>query len=119
MKLIVLAFIAVMAVSGIASANATYPNSMSTLLLKSDCELPDRPSQIRCETFLVGVVDTINALSVSGDLEKSYLCIPEGVTEVQLRKVFVDYIAAQDSVDLSASAASHVIRAFGETFPCK
>jgi len=119
MKLIVLAFIAVMAVSGIASANTNNTQHMSLQLVRSDCELPDRPSQIRCETFLLGVADTVTALSVSGDLEKSYLCIPEGVTEVQLRKVFVDYIAAQDSVDLSASAASHVIRAFGETFPCK
>ena len=119
MKLRLLAFIAVMAVSGIASANATYPNSMSTLLLKSDCELPDRPSQIRCETFLVGVVDTINALSASGELGNDYLCIPEGITEVQLRKVFVDFIAASDGVDLLASAASNVISSFGETFPCK
>jgi len=119
MKLIILVFVTVMAVSGIASANAGYPHNMSIQLLGSDCELPDRPSQIRCETFLVGVLDTVNALSASGDLGKSYFCIPEGVTEVQLRKAFVDYIAAQDGVDLLASAASHVIRAFGETFPCK
>jgi hypothetical protein len=119
MKLILLAFIAVMAVSGIASANNNNTQHMSLQLVRSDCELPDRPSQIRCETFLVGVADTVNALSASGELEKSYFCIPEGVTEVQLRKVFVDYIAVQNDIDLLASAASHVIRAFGETFPCK
>ena len=119
MKLKILALIAVMAVSGIASANASYPHTMGIQLLRSDCELPDRPSQIRCETFLMGVVDTISALSVSGELGKSRFCIPEGFTEVRLRTVFVDYIAAKDSVDLLTSAASHAIRAFGEAFPCK
>jgi hypothetical protein len=119
MKLKILAFIAVMAVSGIASANARYPHNMSILLLSSDCELPDRPSQIRCETFLVGVVDTISALSVSGELEKSYFCIAEGFTGVRLRTVFVNYITAKGAVDHLTSAASHAIRAFGEAFPCK
>jgi hypothetical protein len=119
MKLKILVLITVMAMSGIASANARYPHPMSIQLVRSDCELPDRPSQIRCETFLVGVVDTINALSVSGELEKNYFCIPYGATEVRLRKVFVDYIATQGGVDLSASAASHVIRAISEAFPCK
>jgi hypothetical protein len=119
MKLIILVLITVMAMSGIASANARYPHPMSIQLFRSDCELPDRPSQIRCETFLVGVVDTINALSVSGELEKSYFCIHDGITEVGLRKVFVSYLATQGSVDLLSSAASHVIRAIREAFPCK
>ena len=119
MKLKILVLIAVMAMSSIASANARYPHPTSLQLFRSDCELPDRPSQIRCETFLVGVVDTINALSVLGALEKSYFCIPEGVTEVGLRKVFVGYIAAKGGEDLLSSAASHIIRAFSEAFPCE
>jgi Rap1a immunity proteins len=119
MKLKILVLIAAMAICGIASANANYPQHMSIQLFQTDCELPDRPSQIRCETFLRGVVDTVNALSDLGELEKSYFCIPEGFTEVRLRKIFVDYMATQSDVDLSASAASHVILAFGAAFPCE
>ena len=119
MKLKILAFITIVTMSVIGSANAKYPHHMGILLLRSDCELPDRPSQIRCEAFLMGVVDTINDLSSLGELEKSYSCIPEGVTEVRLRKVFVGYIAAEGGVNLLASAASHVIRTFGDAFPCE
>jgi hypothetical protein len=119
MKLKILVFITIMAMSGIAPANDRYPHQISLQLFRSDCELPDRPSQIRCETFLLGVVDTINALSVLGELEKNYFCIPDEVSEAGLRKVFVDYITTQSGVDPLASAASYVIRAIDEAFPCK
>ena len=119
MKLRILAVVVIVAMSVISSANAKYPHQMSVQLLRADCELPDRPSQIRCEAFLVGVVDTVNAFSFWGALDKNYFCTPEGITDVRLRKAFVGYVAAKGGVDLLEPAASLVIRAFGETFPCK
>jgi hypothetical protein len=101
------------------TVNAEYPHHMSVQLLRADCELPDRPSQIRCEAFLMGVVDTVNAFIFWGELDKNYFCIPEGVNDIRLRKVFVGYVAAKDGVDHYEPAASLVIRAFGEAFPCE
>ncbi len=101
------------------TVNAEYPHHMSVLLLRADCELPDRPSQIRCEAFLVGVVDTVNAFTFWGELDQNYFCAPEGVTDVRLRKVFVGYVAAKGGLDLLEPAASLVVRAFNEAFPCE
>ena len=101
------------------TVNAEYPHHVSVQLLKADCELPDRPSQIRCETFLMGVVDTVNTFIFWGDLDQNYFCPPEGISDVRLRKVFVGYIAAKGGLDLLEPAASHVIRAFAEAFPCE
>jgi hypothetical protein len=117
MKLRILAFVAFAAMSG--PTNAEYPHHMTVQLLRADCELPDRPSQIRCEAFLVGVVDTVNAFTFWGELDKNYFCIPEGVNDIRLRKVFVGPPPAKGGVDHYEPAASLVIRAFGEAFPCK
>jgi hypothetical protein len=108
-----------MAMCGIGPANAEYQHHMSATLLQTDCELPDRPSQIRCEAFLVGVVDTVNAFIFWEELDKNYFCTPKGVTDVRLRKVFVDYLAAKGGQGLVEPAASLVIRAFSESFSCK
>ena len=117
MKLKILVFITIVAMSG--TTNAEYPHYMSVQLLRADCELPDRPSQIRCEAFLVGVVDTVNAFTFWGEVDKNYFCIPEGITDVGLRKVFVGYAAAKGGLELLEPAASLVIRAFKEVYPCK
>jgi hypothetical protein len=117
MKLKILAFITIVAMSG--TTYAEFPHYMSVQLLKADCELPDRPSQIRCEAFLVGVVDTVNTFTFWGELDKNYFCTPEGITDIHLRKVFVDYIAAKDGLNLLEPAASLVIQTFKEAFPCE
>ena len=119
MKLKILAFVAVMAMPVSGPSNAEYPHHMSVQLLRADCELPDRPSQIRCEAFLVGVVDTVNAFIFWGELDQKYFCTPEGITDVRLRKVFVGYIAAKGGLNLLEPAASLVVRVFAEKFPCK
>jgi hypothetical protein len=117
MKLRILAFVAFAAMSG--PTNAEYPHHMTVQLLRADCELPDRPSQIRCEAFLVGVVDTVNAFTFWGELDKNYFCPPEGINDVRLRKVFVGYVATKGGLDLLEPAASVAIHAFTEAFPCK
>jgi len=90
---------------------------MNTGILRADCELLDRPSQVRCEAFLMGVVDTVNAITFSGRLDGKFFCTPEGTTEIRLRQVFVEYVAAQH-VDISDPAVDVAFAAFGQAFPC-
>ena len=102
-------FVALLAMSG--TTNAAYPHYMSVGVLRADCELLDRQSQVRCEAFLMGVVDTVNAFSFIGKLDQNYFCPPERITDVRLRKIFVGYVAAE-SVDILDPAASVALRAF-------
>ena len=109
-------FISLLAVSS--AAVADYPHNMNTGVLRADCELLDRPSQVRCEAFLMGVADTVNALIFLERLDQNYLCISEGVNEISLRKVFVEYVAAEN-VKISDPAVDVALSAFGREFPCK
>ena len=109
-------FIGLLAVSS--AAVADYPHNMNAGVLRADCELLDRPSQVRCEAFLMGVADTVNALIFLKKLDKNYFCIPEGVNEIQLRKAFVAYVAAEN-VKITDPAAEVALAAFGRAFPCK
>ena len=109
-------FIGLLAVSS--AAVADYPHNMNAGVLRADCELLDRPSQVRCEAYLMGVVDTINALTFLEKLDQNFSCIPEGVNEIQLRKAFVAYVAAEN-VKVSDPAVDVALGAFGRAFPCK
>ncbi len=119
MNLRILAFIVVMAAPCVGSAKSEFSHHMSAQLLRTDCELPDRSSQIRCEAFLVGVVDTVSALSSWWKLDNNYYCLPQSATDVSLRKAFVDYLASNSNVDPAEPAASLVIRAFAEVYSCE
>jgi len=109
-------FIGLLAVSSAASAD--YPHNMKAGVLRADCELLDRASQVRCEAFLMGVVDTVAALSFSEKLDHNFYCIPRRVTEIQLRQAFVGYVAAEN-VKNSDPGAEVALAAFGRAFPCK
>lgn len=116
MKIGTLLFIALLALSG--TANAEYPHNMRAGVLRADCELLDRPSQVRCEALLMGVVDTVNAFIFWEKLDEKYFCTPERITDVRLRQIFVDYVAAEN-VDIIEPAVSVTLRAFGRAFPCE
>jgi hypothetical protein len=109
-------FLGLLAVSS--AAIADYPHHMKVGVLRADCELLDRPSQVRCEAFLMGVADTVNALTFLEKLDHSYFCLPEGVAEIQLRKAFVEYVAAEN-VKITEPAVDVALGAFGRAFPCK
>lgn len=115
MKIKTTLFITLLLISNAASAD--YPHNMGAGVLRADCELLDRPSQVRCEAFLMGVADTVNALTFSGKLHKKYLCIPEGVNEIRLRQVFVEFVAAEN-VRITDPAADVALGAFGQAFSC-
>jgi len=109
-------FIGILAISS--AAGADYPHNMSAGVLRADCELLDRASQVRCEAFLMGVVDTVAALTFSKKLDHSFYCIPERVTEIQLRQAFVEYVATEN-VKISDPGVDVALAAFGRAFPCK
>jgi hypothetical protein len=100
------------------AVDAGYPHTMNAGVLRADCELLDRPSQVRCEAYLMGIVDMVNALSFSGKLVTTVFCTPEGITEIRLRKSFVEYVAAEH-VAITDPAADVAIAAFTRAFPCK
>ena len=116
MKIRATLFIGLLWVSS--AAGADYPHNMNAGVLRADCELLDRPSQVRCEAFLMGVADTVNALTFLEKLDHNYFCLPKGVAEIQLRKAFVEYVAA-GNVKISDPAVDVALGAFGRAFPCK
>jgi len=116
MKFRAMLFIGLLAISSVAAAN--YPHILNAGVLRADCELLDRPSQVRCEAFLTGVVDTVNALTFSEKLDKKFYCLPERITEIRLRQAFVEYISA-GYVEISDPAVDVALAAFGYSFPCK
>jgi hypothetical protein len=102
----------------LSTAGADYPHNMNAGVLRADCELLDRPSQVRCEAFLMGVADTVNALTFSGELDKKFFCAAEGVNEIRLRQAFVEFVAAE-YVKINDPAVDVALRAFARAFPCK
>ena len=100
------------------AADADYPHNMNAGLLRADCELLDRPSQVRCEAFLMGVVDAVNALTFAGKLNEKQFCTPDRTTEIQLRQAFVEFVRAEHVAN-SDPAADVAFDAFARAFPCK
>jgi len=116
MKAGITLFVTLLLMSGVIDAN--YQHTMNAGVLRADCELLDRPSQVRCEAYLMGVVDTVSSLGFSGKLEHKLFCLPEEITEIRLRQAFVEYVAAEN-IAISAPAVDVAIGAFKRAFPCK
>lgn len=70
-----------------------------------------------CLGYLQGVADTDATLAEWSDSARQ-ACIPQGITSSQLRRVFLDWIGARPD-HLRFSAASLVLTAFSESWPCK
>ena len=100
------------------TVDANYPHNMNAGVLRADCELLDRPSQVRCEAFLMGVADTVNALFFAGKLGRKYFCATESVNEIRLRQAFVEYVASEN-VKIEDPAVDVALAAFARSFPCK
>ena len=100
------------------AAHADYPHLLNTGVLRADCELLDRSSQVRCEAFLMGVADAVNAIKFSGKSGEKYFCAPERTNEIHLRQAFVVYVSNR-LPDNSTPAADVALAAFAEAFPCE
>ena len=106
MKLRVLAFVAVMAMSAIGPARAAAIYDANEILFS--CE----QGHLRCIYYLAGVQDVWN------DLDSKKYCMPDGVKLAELKDVFIKY-AKENPEKLNFAASSVTINAFNKAFPCK
>ena len=115
MKLRVLAFVAVMAMSAIGPAKATF---LSGHELLSDCTSGVIFKEIRCEAYVMGIEDTIERLEAWEQLSKRKYCLPDTVPIKQLTGIFIEH-ANKYPENLKYSASSMVMNAFYVAFPCE
>ena len=83
----------------------------------SYCESADVRKQDACTDYLAGISDATGQWVAWGDMSKR-VCKPSGVNTRQLRKIYIKY-ANEHPENLHFAAASVVITAFTEAFPCK
>ena len=115
MKLRVLAFVAVMAMSVINHANAGYFTGRHILDL---CESESFGNRESCIMYLSGLIDLQDSLYKWKDLTKKYYCIPVGEDISQIQKVFIKH-ANKNPDKLDWTATSVAIHAFAEAYPCE
>ncbi len=106
MKLRVLAFVAVMAMSAICPAKAAAVYDGNEILFS--CE----QGHLRCIYYLAGIQDVWN------DLDSKKYCMPDGVQLAELKEVFIKY-AKENPEKLYLAASSVTINAFNKAFPCE
>ena len=115
MKLRILAFVAVVAMSIINPANARY---FSAKKLLPECETESSINRAICNGYLAGANDAHGMHTGLDEGAKKSICIPAGASIERLRKVFVKFV--NDNPKHShQDAASVVITAFYEAFPCE
>ena len=112
MRLRILAFVAVMAMSTSGPANAKY---FSAKKLLSECETESLINRALCNGYLAGAND---AHELHTELDEGAICIPAGASIERLRTIFVKF-ANDNPEDSHLDAASVVITAFSEAFPCE
>jgi hypothetical protein len=115
MKLRILAFVAVMAISVIGPTKATW---LSGHELLSDCASGVIFKENRCTAYVMGIEDTIERLYAWGLLSKRKFCVPPGVSIKQLTGIFIEH-ANKYPENLKYSASSMVMNAFYVAFPCE
>jgi hypothetical protein len=115
MKLKILAFITIMAMSVGSPANAAYYTGGEIL---SDCESKSDANTVYCLMYLVGVADAHKTLSNWEISTEELFCIPDGVKQGQLRKVYVKY-ANENPQELHLAAGSMATNSFTQAFPCE
>ena len=102
-------------ISASGTANARY---FSAKKLLSECEIESSINRAICNGYVAGASD---AHELHTGLDKGAaksICIPAGASIERLRKIFIKY-ASDNPKHSHLDAASVVITAFRETFPCK
>ena len=106
MKLKVLAFIAIAAMSVVGSAKATAFYDGNEILYS--CE----QGHLKCIYYLAGVQDVWN------DRDSKKYCMPDGVNLADLKQAFIKY-AKGNPEKLNLAASSVTINALRAAFPCE
>ena len=115
MKLKILAFVTVMAMSFNSPVNAGYFTGRHILDL---CESGSFGNRESCTMYLSGLIDLQDSLYKWKDLAKKYYCIPVGEDISQIQKVFIKH-ANKNPDKLDWTATSVAIHAFAEAFSCE
>lgn len=98
-----------------ASKGDTFTKFLSGSNLISNCE--SEHHQARCILYLQGVIDSFSTIYILNGMQ-NILCFPDNIEAIQLKKVFLKW-ANNHPEKLHNIAASLVINAFSEAFPCK
>lgn len=115
MKLKILAFITIVAMSAANPANAGFFTGGKLLPL---CESGSASKNHACEMYLVGITDAHDGVHRLGGLSREYFCLSQGISLPQMREIFIKY-ANRNPQYLPLPASRLAIGAFAEAFPCK
>lgn len=114
MKQLILAFIAITAMSVTSPANADFFRGSDILV---DCDSHSIGDIKRCHRYLAGISDAYNALKHSELLTKKVFCFTNSVNLAQLREIFVKF-AWDNPEQLHLPAGTLVLAVFVKAFPC-
>jgi len=114
MKLKILSFVAIAAMSVINPANASYYMSAHKLL--SLCESDSVANQNVCVGYVLGIVDAAQALDSEANLRR--YCLPDNVSSSQLERTAVKYMN-DNSQQLDKSASYYVLVSLIKAYPCE
>lgn len=107
-RLLCLALLPLAAHAGFDSGNRLY----------EDCRSENYFNRGYCGGYVIGIVDTIEAMQESRLLPADALCIPEGVTKGQLADVVTRYLADHPA-QRHDEAGNLVPEALKRAFPCR
>lgn len=96
---------------------AVMLSAMNANTLYEYCKSSDTARNLTCVSYILGASDSYASLTQAG-AAPARVCMPEGSTRVQLRDVAVKYMEAHPEYR-HFSAASQVILALMDAFPCE
>ena len=115
MRLRILAFVAVMTMSGIGPARTGFITAEELLPL---CESQLEWEKLVCINSMGGMAEAFDGLGKLGALKSGFICIPDGTAVEQLQEIFVKY--SYENIDkLKLGAGVMAMRAFSEAYPCE
>jgi Ssp1 endopeptidase immunity protein Rap1a len=119
MRSLAIAIVVVAALLATARAETELvPTALSPMvgapMLLSAC-LEDDPS-VHCDPYIAGVVDSI--ISNRMVFQFNPICIPPGVSIDILRSITINFLQAHPEFPPNAIAASAVVTAITEAYPC-
>ena len=82
-----------------------------------DCSSENYFNRGYCGGYIVGIVDTIEAMQASGLLPRNALCIPDGATKGQIADVVRQHLADHPE-RRHLDSGSLVPEALNAAFPC-
>lgn len=84
-------------------------------MLVDRCKRSDPSSSSYCFAYIAAVTDTVRAYEIW--LGTREFCLPAKISQAEIRRAFVTYISAYPARS-AGQAASVVVNALKETYPC-